>query len=337
MSELVIGLGLVLVAGILQGSFILPMTLTRRWQWEHNWALFSLFGMIVFNWALAACTVPDLIGVYRATQGHDLGMLLLFGLLWGTGAVLFGLGMDRLGMAVGYPIIMGLILSLGAIIPLLLQSPAELISKGGLLLLAGTAVTIGGVVLCSQASAAKNAPRSEHVGDSHLTAGLVIAVLAGTFSCFPNVGMNYAVSLKAAAVELGTSPAMSGNPAWALMFTAGFVLNFGYCLALMYRHGSFRELKNDLGRNVVWIIVMAAMWIGSFYLYGMGAARMGQWGGILGWPLFISLAILVGNLWGLWRGEWRTAQPSARKRLNVGLVVLFAAVAVFGIASALKS
>ncbi len=65
--------------------------------------------------------------------------------------------MARLGMAVGYPIIMGLILSLGAVIPLLLQSPLDLVSRTGLLLLAGMAVTIGGVTLCSQAAAAKDA------------------------------------------------------------------------------------------------------------------------------------------------------------------------------------
>jgi hypothetical protein len=78
------------------------------------------------------------------------------------------------------------------------------------------------------------------------------------------------------------------------------------------------------------------MWIGSFYLYGLGAGRMGEWGGILGWPLFISLAILVGNLWGLWRGEWRTASPQARTRLNLGLIVLLLAVAVFAAAGAIQ-
>ena len=60
-------------------------------------------------------------------------------------------------MAVGYPIIMGLILSLGAIIPALLQSPGELVSLAGLLLLAGMAVTVGGIVLCSRAAASKDA------------------------------------------------------------------------------------------------------------------------------------------------------------------------------------
>ena len=35
---------LVVFAGV-QGTFILPMTLTRRWAWEHNW-LASLLGML---------------------------------------------------------------------------------------------------------------------------------------------------------------------------------------------------------------------------------------------------------------------------------------------------
>lgn len=335
-EQLVIGLGLVLAAGFLQGTFMLPLTFTRGWQWEHGWALFSLFGMLIFNWALAVWAVPNLVAAYRATPASDLWTLAAFGALWGAGAILFGLGIAKLGMAVGYPIIMGLILSLGAIIPLVLESPGEIASPRGLLLLAGTAVTVGGVVLCSKAAAAKDAQPGPQPAVSALGAGLVIALLAGALSCFPNVGMNYAVSLKAAAVERGASESMAGNAAWALLFTAGFAVNLSYCLGLMIRRGNLRQFASHCPRNAGWIALMAAMWIGSFYLYGMGAGRMGSWGGILGWPLFISLAILVGNLWGLWRGEWRTAGPQARNQLNLGLIVLLLAVALFGAASAIK-
>ena len=149
-------------------------------------------------------------------------------------------------------------------------------SRAGLLLLAGMAVTIGGVILCSQAAAAKDAQPDDNgdkAGGSGLGTGLVIAVLAGVFSCFPNVGMNHAESLKAAAVRLGASPDMAGNAAWALLFIAGFVLNLCYCLGLMVRRGNLGALANDFGRNLGWVALMAAMWIGSFYLYGMGAAR----------------------------------------------------------------
>jgi L-rhamnose-H+ transport protein len=338
MGELLIGLALVLAAGFLQGTFMLFMTFTRRWQWEHGWAMFSLLAMLLFNWALAGSVVPHLIDAYRATPAGDLAILALFGLLWGGGAVLFGLGMAKLGMAVGYPIIMGLILSLGAILSLLLKDRAGLVSQKGILLLAGMAVTIIGIVLCSRAAATKNAqPREKNAPSvsSGLRAGLVIAVLAGIFSCLPPVGMSHAESLTAAAKANGASEAMAGNATWALFFTAGFVLNFVYCLFLMVRGGNFRDFANDFGRNLGWIALMAAMWIGSFYLYGMGSARMGdKWGSIIGWPLNISVAILVGNLWGLARGEWRGAAPQARARLNVGLVVLLGAMAIFGAASA---
>ena len=83
-QQIVIGLGLVLAAGFLQGSFMLPMTLTRRWQWEHGWAMFSLLGMLLFNGVLAACTVPHLLSAYRATPASDLGVLAIFGALWGA-------------------------------------------------------------------------------------------------------------------------------------------------------------------------------------------------------------------------------------------------------------
>src|SRR5260370_12594282 len=120
---LLVGFLLVLWAGLLQGTFILPMTFVRKWSWEHTWATFSLLGMVVFNWIIPLLFVPNIFAVYAASPPRDLFILALFGLGWGIGAVLFGLGMARLGMALGYPIIMGLIASLPGLIPLLLFFP----------------------------------------------------------------------------------------------------------------------------------------------------------------------------------------------------------------------
>jgi L-rhamnose-H+ transport protein len=78
---------------------------------------------------------------------------------------------------------------------------------------------------------------------------------------------------------------------------------------------------------------MALMWIGSFYLYGAGAAKLGHWGAVAGWPLFISLSIVMGNLWGLWRGEWQGAPAVARRRVNQGLLILIVAVITVALSS----
>ena len=161
---LLIGFLLVLLAALLQGTFVLPMTLVRQWSWEHTWATFSLLGMFVFNWLITLLLVPNIFAVYSASPAKDLAVLALFGLGWGVGAVLFGLGMERLGMALGYPIIMGLIASLGALIPLLVFFPQALLTTKGLVLLAGTALVIFGIVLCSIAGSRRTPSASQTTG-----------------------------------------------------------------------------------------------------------------------------------------------------------------------------
>jgi L-rhamnose-H+ transport protein len=326
---LLIGFLLVLLAALLQGTFVLPMTLVRRWSWEHTWATFSLLGMFVFNWIITVLLVPNIFAVYSASPARDLAVLALFGLGWGVGAVLFGLGMERLGMALGYPIIMGLIASLGALIPLLLFFPQTLFTTKGIVLLAGAALVIFGIALCSVAGS-RRTPSDGKSASTHSNTfkiGMAIAIFAGILSCLPNVGIAFGGNVIHAATTLGVSLASSGNTVWALLFTLGFVANVAYCLYLMISKHTLGEYFNrETPRNLVLSASMALMWIGSFYLYGAGAAKLGRWGVIAGWPLFISLSIVMGNLWGLWRGEWQGAPPLSRRLLNQGLLVLIVAV-----------
>ena len=333
---LLTGFLLVLLAGLLQGSFVLPMTLVRQWSWEHTWATFSLLGMLVFNWVITLLFVPNIFSVYAASPVRDLAILAVFGMGWGVGAVLFGLGMDRLGMALGYPIIMGLIASLGALIPLLVFFPQTLFTTKGLVLLTGTALVIFGIVLCSLGGSrrAPSAGNSMAAGSSAFKVGLLIAVLAGVLSCLPNVGMAFSSNVTSAAERLGVSQASSGNTVWALLFTMGCAVNLAYCLFLMVTRKTLRQYWNrETPRNLGLCALMALMWIGSFYFYGAGATKLGHWGVVVGWPLFISLSIIVGNLWGLWRGEWQGAPVLARRLLNQGLMVLIVAVVVVAISN----
>jgi L-rhamnose-H+ transport protein len=319
----------VLLAAALQGTFVLPMTMVKQWSWEHTWATFSLLGMLVFNWIITLLLVPNIFAVYAATPARDIAVLALFGLGWGVGAVLFGLGMDRLGMALGYPIIMGLIASLGALIPLLVFFPQTLFTTKGLVLLAGTALVILGIWLCAVAGSRRtvSADKSSVADSNAFKVGLAIAILAGILSCLPNVGMAFGGNVISAAEASGVSQASSGNTVWALLFTLGFVANAAYCLYLMVTRKTLGQYWNrETPRNLGLSALMAVMWIGSFYLYGAGAAKLGRWGVVVGWPLFISLSIIVGNLWGLWRGEWQGAPAAARRLLNQGLLVLIVAV-----------
>src|SRR6266568_3439837 len=105
---MIVSISLVIIAAVLQGVFLLPMSRTRKWAWEHNWLAFSLTGMLVCNWVLTLCLLPSPALIYAAVPRQELALLAGFGLAWGAGAVLFGMGMDMLGLALGYPLIMGL-------------------------------------------------------------------------------------------------------------------------------------------------------------------------------------------------------------------------------------
>jgi L-rhamnose-H+ transport protein len=336
---LLAGFLLVLLAGLLQGTFVLPMTLVRRWSWEHTWATFSVLGMFVFNWALTILLVPSALRLYATSPVRDLAVLALFGAGWGVGAILFGLAMEKLGMALGYPVIMGLIASLGSFIPLVIFFPRALSSNKGLLLIAGTVVVIVGITLCSKAGSARESDGiacQQTSPAAGFRMGLLIAILAGILSCLPNLGVAFSGPVVAAAEVLGVSKTAAGNAVWALLFTSGCAVNFTYCVSLMVRRKTLGQFWNEESpRNLGLGVLMAAMWIGSFYLYGAGAAKLGRWGVVAGWPLFIALAIVTGNMWGLWRGEWRAARPAARRLLNRGLLILIAAVLLIALSNLL--
>lgn len=319
-----IGLALILIAAFLQGSFMLPMGMTRAWCWEHIWAVFSLFGMVFLNWLLFVTLLPDALAIYASVPLKDLVTLFLFGAGWGLGAVLFGLGMDRLGLVIGYPLIMGLSALTGALVPLF-SSKLDVVfsSRGGVVCL-GTVIAIAGIIVCSAAGAQKH---SSSEPGSAFTSGLLIALAAGLLCSLPNVGLAFGRSTIEAARSVGASVSTAGNAVWCVFFTAGGLVNVGYCVWCMLHKGNFKKLiaPNSL-RNWVLGGGMALLWIGSFYAYGFGASRLGAWGPIIGWPVLIAGSIGVGVLWGFRQGEWKDAPTAAIRMLGGGLVLIMAAV-----------
>ena len=76
------GFAIILLAGLLQGLFALPMKFARGWNYENIWLIFAATGLVIFPWMLTAATVPHLPSVYRATPTPVLLAILGFGLCW---------------------------------------------------------------------------------------------------------------------------------------------------------------------------------------------------------------------------------------------------------------
>ena len=82
----------------------------------------------------------------------------------------------------------------------------------------------------------------------------------------------------------------------------------------------------------LWVVFMGVAWPLGVVLYGIGADRMGAYGPYVGFPMMLVMAILFGNLAGDLTGEWRGASAGIKRAMLLGVVVLVAAFALFGVA-----
>ena len=122
----------------------------------------------------------------------------------------------------------------------------------------------------------------------------------------------------------------TGNAIWVILFTSGGILNILYCVYLMGVNKTAVYFKAEKSlKNLILLLIMSVMWIGSFILYGVGATMMGNWGTIIGWSVYMALAIAVANIWGILQGEWKGASHSTKMLMVRALVIIFAAIFIF--------
>jgi L-rhamnose-H+ transport protein len=335
-GNVVWGLAVVVLAGILQGSFAAPMKQMSAWRWENSWLLFAFSGLIIFPWIINFLTVPNVLAVYSGVSTSALIKVVSFGLLWGAGATLFGLGISRVGLALGFALILGITASFGSLIPMAILHPEELLLKRGVALIVGTSIMLLGLALLALAGRTREHDLGASDGvRSGFTAGLVICFFSGIFSSMMNFSFVFGDELRLHALQAGASNAMAANPIWALTVTGGFVVNFLYCVYLLSKNRTWVVFREG-NPAIYWPlgISMGLLWFGGTVLYGMGAASLGSLGNIVGWPIFMTLDIIVGLFWGAVSGEWKGASRRALAYNLSGVGVLLVAIAVISAGNA---
>ncbi|TAM83342.1 MAG: hypothetical protein EPN47_04320 [Acidobacteria bacterium] len=327
---------LVFSAGLMQGSFMFPMKYTSKWEWENTWLVFCLLGFIILPFALVLLTVPRFELVLASSPPRILFLTTLFGLGWGCGSVCFGLGIKALGMGLGYSIILGLTGGLGSLIPWF-SAPAKSLNYN-VLLWCGVLAMLAGVVVCSLAGRERERKAGAHATPSEprhgFVFGLAICVASGILSCFMNLGFAYGAEITRRAEALGATATDAPNVLWLIIMSAGFLANAIYCVYLLVTKRSWQRYgRHETPLYLGGALAMGLLWVGSLVAYGVGANRIGRLGPSVGWPILMSLCIVVSNLWGVATGEWRGAGRRAVGTMAWGLGILVVAVVILGFAS----
>ena len=327
----------VILGGMMQGSFALPMRLERSWSWENIWIVYSFFGLLVIPWAVAQATVPSLLVIYSSVSASALASTVLFGFAWGVANVLFGLSVPKAGMALSFAIVVGMSASLGSLIPLIVSNPERLIKPSGLLVLGGVALTLLGVFLLGSAGRAQEKARantniSVTRPQKAITAGLVLCVIAGVLAPMLNFSFAFGSEIIERASERGVTPGRAVNAIWALALAGGFLSNVGYCVVLLTRNKSWsRFLEIRAPSNWGLSALMGILWTCGILLYGWGASLLGELGPSIGWPVFQATIVVTSSAVGFYLGEWDNAEPGTMKMNGIGLAVLASSIVVLSI------
>lgn len=324
------GLALTLGAGLLAGNCMLPMKFARRWPWEGVWFVFSIVSLGMLPWALALMVVSRLFSVYASLPVSAFVAPVLFGAGWGIAQILFGLSIARLGMALGYAIIVGLGALLGTLIPLLVKHAHIAASERGSLLLAGIAVMIVGIATVSWAGRKREGRNqySEKAANNSYTAALALAILCGLLAPMLNFAFAFGEAIGNQAVLFGNSREAAGYAIWPLALLGGLAPNVGYAVLLLGRNGTWRLMRNWWSMDAWCGAAMALLWMGAMGIYGLSSVYLGALGTSAGWALFQIFMIITANGSGLLTAEWNGAPVAAKFGMAAGLALLCGATAL---------
>lgn len=339
-----IGLAITLFAAVLLGVFALPSKYIKNYSWENTWGSFFLFGMFVIPLGFAAITMDGLCETFRQVDTWIIVTTIGLGFLWGCGFCCWGYGLSMVGMSMGYSLTMGTMALVGSMLPFFLGNAGDAGTPGGFMVIAGIVVCIIGVGfngfagIKREKSQSSNDSKSPGSGGIMLT-GLLVCVVAGILSSGLNIAFHIGNNIgnigKISVEQFGTPESMNGMAVWTLVFIGGGISSCGFSLFMLFKNKTWKDFKNaGTGKNLVFTFVMAALHFGCIIFYGIGGHHIGALGTSVGFAIFQSGSLLVGNSLGFFTGEWKGASQKSRNWLFTGLAILILGIVIVSLGNA---
>lgn len=358
--QIIIGIFFHFIGGFASGSFYVPYKKVKGWHWESYWLLGGLFSWLIVPPIAAWITIPHFGEIISGADASTFWWTYFWGVLWGIGGLMYGLGMRYLGMSLGNSVLLGFTSAFGSLVPAIYYNfrpqPGKtnfndlLTTSWGRIVLAGIVLCLIGIYICGRAGIMKEKElpeekKKESIKEFSLVKGLIVCIISGILSACFNYG-----------IEAGSSMAETANQSWkslhpdqsinflyrnnviyVVLLWGGLTTNFIWCMILHARNKSFGDYtnaKSPLARNLLFCALAGTTWFLQFFFYGMGESKLGN--GASSWILHMSFIILVANIWGFALKEWKGVTSGTRSTIIVGVTAIILSVALVGIGNAMK-
>ncbi|HZP59813.1 MAG TPA: L-rhamnose/proton symporter RhaT [Opitutaceae bacterium] len=338
----------ILLASVFLGTFALPAKYVKNYAWENTWGAFFFFAMLIVPVGFAALALKGLGATYAQVSGGTLLGVIALGFLWGCGFCLWGHGLARLGLSLGYALTMGTMALCGSILPFFLGQADRVATRGGLVVILGILICIAGVALNGVAGMKRErsltsppAAGASPAPKKNTLTGVIICVLAGLFSSGCNIAYHIGGNLghidRIAIDQFHNPPWLAGIAVWTLIFGGGLVSSFGFAILRLAQNRTWKNFAlPGTGLNLFLTLLMALGHFACLFFYGLGGWMLGALGTSVGFAIFQSGSVLIGNALGFMTGEWKGASAESRRWLAGGLTVLIAGIVLVSVGNTLQ-
>lgn len=358
--QILLGIIFHFIGGFASGSFYVPFKKVRNWHWENYWLIGGLFSWLIIPPLAAWLTIPNFAEIIRQSTASTFWWTYFWGLLWGIGGLMYGLGMRYLGMSLGNSVLLGFTSAFGALVPSvyynIIHMPGKttfndlLTTSWGRIVLAGIVICLIGIVICGRAGVLKEKElpaekKQESIKEFNLVKGLIVCTISGILSACFNYGIEAGTPMAEVANNLWKASHLQekgeflfqNNVTYIVLLWGGLTTNFIWCMILNIRNrtfGDYTDKRTPLLNNYLFAALAGTVWFLQFFFYGMGESKLGN--GASSWILHMAFIILVANVWGIALKEWSGVSQKTRITIALGILTILASVILVGYGNALK-
>ena len=346
--EIWVGFLFLLLGAACGGSFGLPSKFVRKdTPWEVLWGPFFFFVTILLPVVAGPIVVKDFFGTYGKLSAAELLPVLIFGFLWGLGSMTLGLTFAFIGLSLAYALNYGAQIVTGSLLPMAMFKPEHIPTAHGAVILAGVAVCVVGVIVAARAAILKESslkkpgatPQEDAASAKKpkMLIGLTIGIASGVLCACWAVASGYAGPVGAAATAADNPPAAAAWAVTCLILCGGILSAFGYCVVLLTKNKTWGHLcKPGIGLTLLLALAMALLHDAAVFFFALGWVRLGDLGVPVGYPAFMSFAIIIGNLHGFRTGEWKGASRQSVRWIVTAIIILILGVVVLAQGNAMQ-
>lgn len=289
----VISILLIILAGIINGSFVIPARYLKNFSTEKTWFYHSIIGVFMIPWLFMVACFPESIKIYAELPLWVILSVLGTGLIFGAGQICFARSIDFLGIALAFTINIGLGLILGSLFVVYFNH--QWYSWKGILV--STAVLLILLSLILNYFSGKTDHRLSTASTRHqYLFGWILAIITGITSGLQNIGF---VTISSYTKEITQN--VNAFWIWPIFLTAAtlpMLIGFYYRIKISQKSSlNIAEILHV--KNLFLVIIMGLFFTGSLVLYSLGMHHLTLQTQIVGWPTLMLFIIASSQCWGL--------------------------------------